>query len=65
MAELQASLLCESGSEDALYNACQSLLMFAIFDPGVSGKYVIFFQFSDPLKNLILNTVTAFQILIF
>ena len=40
MADLQASLLCESLSEDALYNACQSLLFYALYDPGVSGKHV-------------------------
>ena len=40
MAELQSSLLCESGSEDAIFTACQALLFYALYDPGVSGPHV-------------------------
>jgi len=40
LAELQSSLLCESGCEDAIVSACQSLLFYALYDPGVSGPLV-------------------------
>ena len=40
MGELQSSLLCESGSEDAIFTASQALLFYALYDPGVSGQYV-------------------------
>ena len=40
MGELQSSLLCESGSDEAIVTACQALLFYALYDPGVSGPYV-------------------------
>jgi len=39
MGELQSSLLCESGSDEAIFTACQALLFYALYDPGVSGPY--------------------------
>lgn len=45
MGELQSSLLCESGSEDAIFTASQALLYYALYDPGVSGQYVSFISF--------------------
>ena len=41
MAELQSALLGEYNDEENVFNSCcQSLLYIALFDPGISGKYV-------------------------
>ena len=41
MAELQSALLGEYNDEENVFHSCcQSLLYIALFDPGISGKYV-------------------------
>lgn len=62
LADLQVSLLCESSNEDALFNACQQLLFYALYDPGISGKYAST-ALGTNLQNVDLNETNISEVL--